>query len=108
MKYILSSLIVLFSSLCYASGVGLAWDANTESDIGGYKIYYTMDSLSFDSAIVVDVGNVTTTQILNLDPRHSYSFAAKAYNTSGMESAFSNVVGIDAYLKLVTGIKIVK
>lgn len=101
-------LLLVCCSDSFASSVGLAWDANTEADIGGYKIYYVADRYNFDYASVVDVGNVTTTAIGNLDPRKSYSFAAKAYNLSGMESAFSNVVSIDAWLKLVTNIRIIK
>lgn len=92
---ILTILFVLLTTVpCLASSVALQWDANTESDLAGYKIYYVADLSSFDTAIILDVKNVTTYTIANLDPSKAYSIALKAYNIAGMESAFSNVVTI--------------
>ena len=35
----------------------LAWDANTESQLGGYKLYYGQASRNYTSSI--DIGNKT-------------------------------------------------
>jgi hypothetical protein len=70
--------------------VTLAWDANSESDLAGYKVYYQSESES--DPTVKDVGNVTTTTISNLEPGETYTIYVTAYNTSGLESDPSNQV----------------
>jgi VCBS repeat-containing protein len=74
----------------YAAEVTLAWDANSEPDIAGYKICYGLQSGSYSHT--VDVGNYTSCVISNLDEGQTYYFAAKAYNTAGYESGYSNEV----------------
>lgn len=80
------------ASICSASTVILQWDPNAEPDLAGYKVYYAIDSAPLSSATPIDVLNQTSTTINGLDPSKSYDFAVTAYNTSGMESSFSNVV----------------
>jgi chitodextrinase len=89
-------------TICFAASVALSWDANTESDLAGYKVYYKADSSSppFDGvgavegASPVDTRNLTTATISGLDPDRTYSFAVTAYNTTGIESAYSNIVTV--------------
>lgn len=86
----------------YAMTVALQWDANVEDDLAGYKVYYKSDlsASTFDGvgavegASPLDVQNQTTATISGLDPNQSYTFAVTAYNTSGLESGFSNTVVI--------------
>jgi len=90
------------ATTCLASSIVLQWDANTESDLAGYKVYYQANSSTppFDGAgaiqgvAPVDVANQTTATISGLDPGTDYYFAVTAYNTSGMESPYSNIVAI--------------
>jgi hypothetical protein len=70
--------------------VTLAWDASTDPDIAGYKVYYGNSSGSYQA--VIDVGNLTTWSISNLIDGTTYYFAATDYNTSGTESGYSNEV----------------
>ena len=58
-----------------ASGatVGLAWDANTEPDLAGYKIYY--GTASGDYSHSNDVGNVTEYTLTDLDEGVTYYLA---------------------------------
>jgi hypothetical protein len=87
---------------CFAETVVLSWDANSESDLSGYKVHYKADSstLPFDGAGAgeggspVDVHNLTTATISGLDPGRTYYFAVTAYNTTGIESAYSNIVTV--------------
>jgi len=74
-----------------ASGqVTLMWDPNSESDLVGYRIYYGIVSRSYDNAI--DVGNTETCIVTGLIPGATYYFAATAYNTSELESDYSNEI----------------
>ena len=72
------------------SGVTLAWDPNTETDLAGYRIYYGLESRNYAST--VDVGNRTSYTLTDLTPEKVYYFAAKAYNSAGQESSFSNEI----------------
>jgi len=71
--------------------VQLAWDANTESDLAGYRVkvgttsgVYTLSNIS--------VGNVTSYTVTGLPPGDVYYFAVTAVNLSGAESVASNEV----------------
>lgn len=88
----LAILFVLGSSFsAYGAEVTAEWNPNSESDLAGYKIYYgkTPRLLSGTYPNVVDVKNVTTYTVLNLDERTDYYFAATAYDLSGNESGYS-------------------
>lgn len=78
----------LAAPLTVASTVTLAWDPNPEPDIAGYKVYLGNSPQNYSS--VVDAGNNTSQILSNLIPGTTYHFAATAYNTSGLESAFSS------------------
>lgn len=71
----------------------LEWDPNSEPDLAGYKLHYGPASRSYDT--VIDVGNQTTYTLTDLEVGETYYIAATAYNTSGMESGYSNEVVFD-------------
>jgi len=74
----------------------LKWNANTEVNLSGYKVYYGTSSRNYDS--FVDVGNVTECELFEpLDPNEglTYYIALTAYNTSDNESKKSNEVCIN-------------
>jgi fibronectin type III domain protein/HYDIN/CFA65/VesB family protein len=73
-----------------AGSLTLAWDANIESDIAGYIVYYGTTSGSYTSS--VDVGNVTSYMMTSLADGQRYYFALKAYNTNGLRSPYSTEV----------------
>ena len=83
-------LLVAFSFCNAAQSVKLAWDASPSSGVTGYKIYYR--TASGRSGLPLDVGNVTTATISNLNDSTTYVFSVTAYNPSGIESARSNEV----------------
>jgi hypothetical protein len=106
-KLFLSTLFICIISLagqapCFASNVALKWDPNTDADLAGYKIYYSVDSPSspfngtgaIEGASPVDLHSQTFGTISGLDPGRNYYFAVTAYNTSGLESSFSNIVSV--------------
>jgi hypothetical protein len=70
--------------------VTLMWDQNTEPDLDGYKIYYGDMSGVYPN--VINVGNCESCTVTGLAPGKTYYFSATAYNTSGLESDFSDEV----------------
>jgi hypothetical protein len=74
-----------------AGQVTLAWDANTESTVGGYQLYYGQASGNYTDS--VDVGKQTSYALAGLQVGKTYYFAVKAYNTARtIWSGFSNEV----------------
>jgi type IV pilus assembly protein PilY1 len=73
-----------------AAQIKLAWNANTESDLAGYKVYYGTSSKSYTGS--VDVGNVTSYTLTGLTQGQTYYVAVTASNTSGSESGYSTEV----------------
>src|SRR5258706_15174685 len=79
---ILCCLLAVFGQ---ALGVGppravtLSWDANSETDIAGYRLRYGTTTGVYDQNL--DVGNTTHASILNLANGTPYFFVVSAYNT---------------------------
>ncbi len=74
-------------SSAYCAEVTLAWDANAEPYLAGYKIYFGVSSRIYSTTI--DVGNALQYTIADLQPGIIYYFAATAYDSYGNESDFS-------------------
>jgi fibronectin type 3 domain-containing protein len=88
---ILTFLFLLgLSGAVWAKSVTLAWDANTESDLAGYKMYWGTASEIYNNS--VDVGNQTSYTVIELIEGQTYYFAATAYDTSKNESGYSNEI----------------
>ncbi len=84
-----------------AKDLGLEWDANTETNLAGYKVYYKIGSMGppYDGIgqpegdSPIDVGNVTEFWFNSIDFRaEDFWFVVTAYNTEGYESGYSNEV----------------
>ncbi len=82
-------LIIFVGRSALAEDVTLSWNPNSEGDLAGYKVYYGPSS--GDYTTITDVGLVTTYTINNLGAG-TYYFVVTAYNTSGVESTFSNEI----------------
>ena len=97
---------------CFATTVGLQWDAITDPELVGYKIYYQADSSAqpftgtgaIQGNSPVDVQNLTTATIGGLDPAHAYYIAITAYYSSGVESSYSNAVYVPELVSPTTSI----
>lgn len=68
--------------------VTLAWDPSTDPGVTGYKLYYGSAPGAYTATN--DVGSVTNAVVPSLIEGFTYYFAVTAYNSSGLESAFSN------------------
>jgi hypothetical protein len=72
---------------CMAAQVTLAWDANTDPAVTGYKLYYGYASRTYGTP--VDVGNVTQYSLTSIEEGKKSYFAVTAYDANRNESAFS-------------------
>ncbi|MFQ5605035.1 MAG: fibronectin type III domain-containing protein [bacterium] len=73
--------------------VNLTWDANPDSDLIGYRIYYGTASKLYDEEIFV--GKVTSHLIPNLLEGQKYFFSLTALDSAGNESAFADEISIE-------------
>ena len=64
--------------------VNLNWDASTESDVLGYKV--------FQNGNLVATTSNTTITIDHLNPSTAYNFTVKAYDSGYLESSDSNLI----------------
>ncbi|MFB3924899.1 MAG: CFI-box-CTERM domain-containing protein [Syntrophales bacterium] len=87
---VIAVLAVFTVQMGFAAEVKLAWAANNEPDVAGYKVYYGSGSRQYSSS--VDVGNQTSYTISGLEDSKPYYFAVTAYDSAGNESDYSNEV----------------
>ena len=80
------------------SSATLTWNANTESDLAGYKVYRkNTASGAYGPPIMVLQGNVTTYIATGLQIGTTYYFVVTAYDLSGNESPLANEVSKSIY-----------
>ncbi|MGA9453326.1 MAG: fibronectin type III domain-containing protein [Verrucomicrobiia bacterium] len=78
--------------------VTLAWNRSTDPTVVGYKIYYGGASGTYTNTL--SAGNATNVTISGLVGGTTYYFAATTYNSSGVQSPFSNEVSYSSAFKL--------
>jgi hypothetical protein len=88
--------LIILAARSYGAEVALAWDANRESDLEGYGVYFKAgaDGPPYDFFGYVDVSDLADAEspaftVTGLQPNATYHFAITAYDVSGNESAFS-------------------
>ncbi len=90
-KLILIGSCWLVTAPVFASfAVTLAWDANPETDLVGYKLSYGTASGTYTN--VISTGLVTEISVPNLVEGTTYYFAVAAVNAAGAQSLNSNEV----------------
>ena len=82
------------------NSVTLSWLPPTENedgsplvDLAGYRLRYGLNANSYPNLIDINNPGIVTFRVDNLVP-NTYYFVITAYNSSGMESTFSNVATI--------------
>ena len=89
---LLAFMILPFLGL-QAAVVDVSWNANTEADLAGYKLYYGTDSGVY--GLPVDVGKVTSYSVtVNPKVTTTYYVTLTAYDMSGNESPKSDEASI--------------
>ena len=92
LAFVVSFLLLLSPNAAYPVDVTLAWDASTEENVAGYKIFYRKIGQSYDYNNPGWQGADTTCTIYDLDDNAAYFFVARAFDTSANESGDSNEV----------------
>ncbi len=99
-RVLLTIMFLIFASTSYADDVGLTWDANTEEDLAGYKIYWDTDS----GAPYANSLTVPLTELSDIDnpeftvegpvKTQTYYFVVTAFDNEPvpLESDYSNEV----------------
>lgn len=75
----------------------LVWDANTESDLAGYRIYWDSGELNKTTSNMYEVDSTESNpqvglSVLGVSRDVDLNYAVTAFDLSGNESGFSNVV----------------
>ena len=88
-------LATIYASTSWAGQAVLSWNRNTESDLAGYKVYFSTTSGSYPN--VLDVGKTATPNspqftVNNLTEGVTYYFTVKSYDYSMNLSGFSKEV----------------
>ena len=104
-KFIIVSLAMFALMFCTCSALAgtatVSWNANTESDLAGYKVYYGTSARTASDpktcslcgyTSVINVGNVLSYVFDNLTDGVTYYFSVSALDTSNNESVFSTQV----------------
>lgn len=91
---ILIFLVCLGPALAQSDQVRLAWDANTEADLAGYKAFLRAEKDAFDFNAPFYQGPATQTDPLDVTawPDGLYYFTARAFDVWGNESEASDEV----------------
>lgn len=66
--------------------VNLVWQANSESDVLGYRIY--------QDGVLVATSKTNSVSVDHLTPGTTYNFTVKAYDSGNLESPQSNTISI--------------
>ncbi len=86
----LTGLLLFLAGPVHSAQVTIAWDANTEPEVVGYKLHYGFTTGQYAS--LSDVGSQTTCTLAGLGAGTTYHFAATAYDAPGNQSSFSQEV----------------
>ena len=89
---IILSIILLFATTAWSATVCLEWNANTEPDLAGYRIFTHVEGSDYIYDFPAWEGVETTCCISGLAEDETYYFVARAFDTEALESGNSNEV----------------
>ena len=93
-------LTLILSGFASAKTITLAWNPSVDASVTGYKIYYQSDSAAVplngsganEGASPIDVGTSLSSSLTGLSDSQVHYIAVTAYDATGDESVYSNVV----------------
>ena len=74
------------ATIAHGLDLSFAWDANTEPDLAGYRVFYRQEGQNYDYNNPAWQGTETTCTISGLDDNTTYYFVSRAYDTYDNES----------------------
>ena len=77
------------------ASVTLVWDANTESDLAGYRLYQSLAPGQHGPPNVAEIPAGTETTTLTIPDEQDTYFVLSAYDQAGNESGYSDEVKAD-------------
>ena len=86
---ILTALLLMYGT-AIAGDVSFMWDANTEPDLAGYRLFVHDESGSYDYTNPAIECTTVGASVTNLPDGHTYYFVLRAFDTEGFESGNSN------------------
>jgi hypothetical protein len=88
-SFVIGVLFATAQVCAFADGsVTLTWSPSTAANVVGYNVYY--GGTSGDYTNKISTANTTNTIVSGLTQGSTYYFAVTAYDSSGLESPFSN------------------
>jgi hypothetical protein len=88
-SFVIGILIAAAQVCAFAAGsVTLTWIPSTDTNVVGYNVYY--GGTSGDYTNKISTANTTNTVVSGLTQGVTYYFVVTAYDSSGLESPFSN------------------
>lgn len=88
----MSARVTQTGSVCV---VRLAWDANTEADLAGYKLAWSLTSRVYESEqVIADKAATSTDVVAGACDGKARFFALRAFNAAGLTSGYSNEVRV--------------
>lgn len=88
---LLLALAALAAPAPAAQSVTLSWNANSETNLAGYRMYWGTATRSYQAPMSV-LHPTTSATVTNLQAGLTYYFAVSAYTTDGLESDYSDEV----------------
>ena len=82
-------------NVAHSFDLTFTWDANTEPDLAGYRLYDRQEDQYYDYNNPVWDGSESTCTIYSLDDRVTYCFVARTHNVYGDEGGDSVEVCYD-------------
>ena len=90
---VICTVVLVGAVAVQAADVTLTWDANTEPDLAGYRIYQADRAGNVTGAWAEIDTSVTNTYIVTgIDLAQNYAWLVTAYDTQSNESFVSNMV----------------
>lgn len=84
-------IVALYAVAAFSAQIQVTWNANTETDLAGYKVYTGTAPGQYGAPITVTAPSYTFQEVTD---KTTYYIAVSAFDTSGNESIKSEEVSV--------------
>lgn len=89
------TMFLAIAGIVEASGVTFVWNANSETDLAGYRLYQSQKAGTYGDAFVKEIVAGTETVAIENLADGEYFWVVTAFDTHGNESGYSNEVSLE-------------